>query len=66
MEIIIKTAAYATNKNVAAIVDGLRNQGFEADVRTWPEDGVAIVTNAPKSALDQITFTRSAARFIGA
>lgn len=66
MEIIVKTAAYATNKNVAAIIDGLRNKGFKADVRTWPENGVAIVTDAPKSALKSISYTRSAVSFIGA
>lgn len=65
MEIIVKTAAYATNKNVSTIIGELRKKGFEANVRTWPKDGVAIITDAPKSALQDINYTRSAVSFTG-
>lgn len=65
MQIEIKTAAYAHNKNFNAIVDAIQAAGHKYHInlggkRLSENEAVTITTDAPATVLDSVSFAKSA------
>lgn len=63
-QIEIRTTSYATNKNYLNIVSAIKSKGFDVHLNTSTRfsdvDGVTLTTDAPRSVLDGVDYTKSA------